>query len=103
MNNSIRCDHWNPLGDGAPSHLLFSIDFMTALAERIRPGAKYLGVVHDHDRPDPEFQMPYDGRDIQHANVYWLLPDGRYTTFVILEIRLLLLSSNPFKKDLLNN
>ena len=67
----------HPLKSSAPSHLTFSVDFMSALASNVNENIEFKGVAFDGERPQLMVQLPNDGIDIQDEAVHWTLPDGR--------------------------
>ena len=50
------------------------MEFMRSVANEVKAGSQYKGIVFDHDRPDTEMQLPCNGVDIQNEVVYWVLP-----------------------------
>ena len=62
--------HGNPLCAAAPSDLTFSLEFMAAVAELKRPGAKYVGIRFESERPEILAQLPDGGLNIQDEPVY---------------------------------
>ena len=50
---------------------------MDAVADRVRPGSRYVGVVQEGDQVDfAERELPNGGVDIADVPVYWLFPSG---------------------------
>ena len=71
VNNVLRLGlTGNPLGAAAPSYLTFSLEFMATVAELKRPGAKYVGICFESERPEIVPQLPDGGLDIQDEPVY---------------------------------
>lgn len=66
-----------PLCAAAPSNLTFPMEFITAVAELKRPGAKYVGICFESERPQILPHLPDGGLDIQDELVYWVLPGGK--------------------------
>ena len=67
--SELRDVPFGPLGTTAPSGLLFSLGFMAAVAENVKAGTQFKGIIFDHDRPDLEMQLPRGGQDIQNVEV----------------------------------
>ena len=60
-----------------PTNLLFSFEFMQAVAEVTQPGCEFVGVAYDNKNVDVQRALPNDGVDLQEEPVYWLMPSGR--------------------------
>ena len=100
VNNALRhrLPHC-PLDKSAQTGLLFSIEFMDAVAENKRAGMifegaaesktaaiKFKGIAFDSERPDIIHQLPDGGADIQDEPVYWALPCGRCVCWTLREL-----------------
>ena len=80
VTNSLHHGHrisGNPLGQSAPSHLRFSLDFMSSVAEKKMTGTTYHGISFESETAEFSMTLPNGGTDIQDEPVSWLLPSGR--------------------------
>ena len=59
---------------------------MQAVADNVRPGVKYHGIVYESDRPEIVHELPNGGKDVQHEPVHWILPDGRSVVWTVAEL-----------------
>ncbi len=67
-----------PLRQGhLPRGLTFSPEFMDAVADRVHPGTRFVGIVPEGDKVAfaPK-ELPRGGVDIADAPVYWVFPSG---------------------------
>eukprot|EP00973_Karenia_brevis_P024895 3431246-Karenia_brevis.AAC.1 len=47
-----------PLSAASPTRLMFTFEFMNAVAANVQMGATYKGIVLDSERPDVELRLP---------------------------------------------
>ena len=59
---------------------------MQAVADNVKPGIKYHGIVYESDRPTIVQELPNGGVDVQHEPVHWILPDGRSVVWTVAEL-----------------
>jgi hypothetical protein len=59
----------NPLTRACPSGLTFTVDFFEAVAQTVRDGIKFRGIVFEGDGTDIVSQLPNEGRDVQNEPV----------------------------------
>ncbi len=59
----------NPLTRACPSGLTFTVDFFEAVAQTVRDGIKFRGIVFEGDGTDILGQLPNEGRDVQNEPV----------------------------------
>ena len=66
--------------------MMFSVQWMQAVATSVHPGITYKGIAYEGDRPDISPDLPSGGIDLQKEPVYWILPDGRCVCWSVAEL-----------------
>jgi len=85
LNNGRRVP-LNPLKKSSPSGLIFDIEFFEVVATHVHEKIEFKGVAFEGDCNNILYQLPNDGKDAQHEEVYWVLPDGRAVCWSLLEL-----------------